>query len=233
MDRAKAHIDEFDTTLTRFFAGDPSGIDLQLDPVSKRLGFLIFDRKPFPRHIACMLGDAIHNLRASLDYLISACAIANGRTPNDTHFPIVKLKDELERRLQKDVRKAGTAAINLVRQSKPYQRGNGFLYAIHQLDLADKHRLLIAVKHTLYARISLDAFPGSAFSKSFHSTRNKRRFMPCPAGLEEYVLGAEASLTSDVVFAPKLPRAGKPCVEELHIFAKAVEKVVKLFVAAL
>jgi hypothetical protein len=233
--RAKAHIEEFKTAASEFFAENPYVIFPEIDPVSKDHGFVIGNKRAFPIGLGLMVGDAIHNLRAALDHLIAACARANGGDEKNTHFPIRKTKIDFEDGLKRDVLKpgAGRLAADLVRKVKPYRRGNGALFAIHHLDLADKHRLLVPIKYTLHASITLEDADGApTFDRTFSSLDKKRRFIAIPAGMKDKLLPADTSTSSDIVFAPNLPRSGKPCVEELAEFFVATERVLSLFRAS-
>ena len=94
-----------------------------------------------------MAGDAVHNARSALDHLAWGLVIRDGGAPTRyTAFPIAK--DAL----------AGNKAINgenlkgvrgatreMVRALQPWAGGDDKLWRLHQLDIHDKHKLLIRI----------------------------------------------------------------------------------------
>lgn len=93
-------------------------------------GFEVELKKAPPVEIAGLIGDAVHNLRASLDHLISACARARGERIDNTYFPFAKIPAEIERRIADRAGAAGKVAMDFCRESKPYKGGNDVLYGL-------------------------------------------------------------------------------------------------------
>jgi hypothetical protein len=101
------------------------------------------------------MGDAIHNLRVSLDHLAWQLVIAAGEAPNrDTCFPIRAAQpgpDHFGICLP-DI-KPGIPEVmrRTLEEVQPYKRekpANHDLATLHRLDISDKHRqLLVAVLH--------------------------------------------------------------------------------------
>lgn len=99
---------------------------------------------PVPDDFGAIVGDVIHNLRAGLDLLAAAAAIAYTGDSKGVYFPFSVSETELDGQIaQKKFHKAGPAAVQLVKDLMPYHGGNTFLRAIHDLDIADKHQKLI------------------------------------------------------------------------------------------
>ncbi|WP_145206937.1 hypothetical protein, partial [Sphingobium sp. B2] len=152
VERANYHIDEFHRAAAAHFAKHPTSVSMV--PAKKRAahGFLVGDRMGFPdKALALYVGDAVHNLRCALDYLITACAKANGGREDRTEFPIVKAggkKADLTKGLWK-LKDAGPLATELVKRARPYPRGNPYLVAVGELDRFDKHRLILAVQSSV------------------------------------------------------------------------------------
>jgi hypothetical protein len=91
-----------------------------------------------------MIGDCVHNARASLDYLAWELA---GADPADTQtqFPIFLTGDGYKARGAKRVAALPPEAQALVEQLQPYHNADpakNVLWALQQLDIADKHKLL-------------------------------------------------------------------------------------------
>lgn len=99
-------------------------------------------------HAAIIIGDLIHNLRSALDHTYWACtekfAKSDGEKRN-IQFPIASseksLKESVMPGLPSRVSESFARALESI---KPYrEEGNRALCLIHDLDVMDKHKLLI------------------------------------------------------------------------------------------
>lgn len=95
---------------------------------------------------ALRIGDILHNLRSALDVAyFSAVKFASGIKPT-RQFPIREGRKELEVSINGGLKKqSGTEAICalLLDTIKPYKAGNYTLWALHELNILDKHKLLV------------------------------------------------------------------------------------------
>jgi len=97
--------------------------------------------------IPLIIGDAVHNLRASLDLVASAIVIAGGKDdPTSCYFPLQSTRQALIG--CKDYgfieRVAPDLALIIADIIKPYKNGgDARFFALNQLDKMDKHRVLI------------------------------------------------------------------------------------------
>jgi hypothetical protein len=91
-----------------------------------------------------MMGDAIHNLKTALDYAwFQTISISNYGSVRPK-FPIYPSCDQLKMALIKGgIGETTQLYILLVAHIKPYDGGNFYLRPLHQLDIMDKHELLI------------------------------------------------------------------------------------------
>lgn len=102
----------------------------------------------FPDEIPLILGDAVHNLRTSLDLLACDLVALNNKPTADVYFPFAKSADKLDHVIKsRHFDLAGEDAVELLRDIKPYTGGNLMLRALHDLDIMDKHQLIIPVHH--------------------------------------------------------------------------------------
>jgi hypothetical protein len=114
------------------------------DPHHKRLTL----SEPQPRQLPLVIGDAIHNFRSALDLMM--CDIAR-RQLTDTAliskvaFPIADSLEKLDEMIasNKAFKQMDPAVLAAVRACRPYKGGDSQLYALHRLDIDDKHRLII------------------------------------------------------------------------------------------
>lgn len=114
---------------------------IQDDPKHKRIKF----SEPAPREISLIIGDAIHNLRSALDLMICDIARLRGRNPNKLHFPFAKDAQAFEDALNGEIKRLGKDVLDALRELKPYKlEGNHLLRALHDLDIKDKHDLVLS-----------------------------------------------------------------------------------------
>lgn len=117
-----------------------------------------------PARLASIVGDVIHNARASLDLAVWELVAANGGVGTAaTCFPIAKSEEDFVARLPQAAAGIAEPARRVIEESKPYEAGNLVLYRLHRLDIADKHRLLLTVgaaNRSVGFKLALPQLPG-------------------------------------------------------------------------
>jgi len=97
--------------------------------------------------LSLIAGDALHNLRSALDLAwIEVLRVLE--LPRDRRsFPFYKTKSDLQARLLKDAidSKRPNLFVCLLTQIRPHLGGDDVLYALHQLDIVDKHILRLKI----------------------------------------------------------------------------------------
>ncbi|PZU05997.1 hypothetical protein [Sphingomonas sp.] len=229
---ANRHIAAFAQEAGRYFAKRPYQVVQTPHTDTGEPGYYLYERLGFPdRRLALFIGDALHNLRSALDHLACACAIAQGESPDHTQFPILLKETGLEQKLRKDLVKAGPVAIDLVGALAPTPLGNPMLAALHELDIIDKHRLILPVACTMDVAIQVGVFEGLPVVTARGGTAPPERtscFVPAPKGYEACI-AHDFSFTGDVVFPAGTPLAGQPCVETLYELSAVVADIVIAF----
>lgn len=232
VEHANRHIAALAKEAGRYFAKRPYQVVQTAHSDTGEAGYYLYERFGFPdRLLALFIGDALHNLRSALDHLACACVIARGGTPDRTQFPILLKETGFEGKLREDLGKAGPVAIDLVRALSPTPTGNSMLAALHQLDVADKHRLILPVACTMDVTIQVGGFEGKPVVTAKGATSPPERtscFVPAPAGYEACI-AHDFSFTGDVVFPAGTPLAGQPCVEALYELSAVVADIVIAF----
>lgn len=122
-------------------------VSTDTNPKSDKKILIARVKEPLPAIINAEIGAIIGSFRSSLDLLAASLARRNGVTPSrNTHFPIFRTcydfidpKDGLER-----IKWLSPAEIRIIKSYRPYNGGNGLLWALHQLDILRKHERLIA-----------------------------------------------------------------------------------------
>jgi hypothetical protein len=152
IDRAKAHLNEFDNQVRPISAACQMtrGCDEQRSGYIFRLGKV----PAIPPVLSAIIGDAIHNLRVSLDYLAWQLVIATGQNPPNTKtsFPIRLTSPRADQGgcIYPDIAPGVSMAVRKILDDvQPYKRSksaNHDLAVVHGLDINDKHhQLLVAI----------------------------------------------------------------------------------------
>jgi hypothetical protein len=174
VERAEEHIRDLRARIKAFIATEPYKIvaDDNLQP--GRRCIIVAEAVPIPLTIPVVLGDVLQNLRSALDHLVYNLVIANiGRDPRDKQiiFPIYDSSSEYESRSPRKIRAVHKQAVDLIDALKPYRGGNDPLWSLNELNIIDKHRLLITVGHS-YSNLTIDF--GAVFKESI-----EKRTRPC------------------------------------------------------
>jgi hypothetical protein len=146
--RATRHIQETEAILEAFGQSDLATfvVDTETKPGATLLGVEIAGGPPIDIPLA--IGDAIHNLRASLDFLAYELMSASGTIDEQMRFPFYKEEDNLRKQVGKSglLKNCGPDVARLIVDGvKPYKDGNYDLWAMNKLDNIDKHRLIVPV----------------------------------------------------------------------------------------
>ena len=148
IERAKRHIRELSNEIVDYLKTKPFRIVVEKDTNSSNHLWTLRVRREVPCHLAVIIGDAIHNLRASLDLLASDLVSIAGGNTNNVYFPFGDSPEGFEEMVKKrHLDRAGADIVEVVRSFKPYNGGNELLRAIHDLDITDKHKALIPSAH--------------------------------------------------------------------------------------
>src|SRR4051812_20635950 len=104
--------------------------------------------RPIPEEIGLMLGDALHNMRCVLDHLVwELIALDGGKQDQFASLKIHPTREGYEAALRGMVAARPDTKQFLMRV-EPYPGGAGeLLYALHRLDISDKHRVILPVAH--------------------------------------------------------------------------------------
>lgn len=115
--------------------------------------FFFIERKKVSLHISVLIGEVIHGLRTILDYLAYEFALSSSKPFNerDIMFPIVLEKENFDKLYNnKKLKGIPSKYIDFIESLQPYKTDipkNSVLKILHDLDIIDKHRLLIVVSH--------------------------------------------------------------------------------------
>lgn len=146
-DWAKRRCDEFEAAVEEFRSTQPHKIAHRRDDERGEVSFYVAEVPELPVSLALLLGDVVHNLRSTLDHLAAALVSAAGGTPDKyVSFPIFdtpKAYNDFSRDRLKGVHQY---CLQTIDNMQPYKQGFGhWAWQLHQLDIIDKHRLLLTV----------------------------------------------------------------------------------------
>lgn len=120
-------------------------IDANSDPGKKLYSIKITN--PLDPIVSAAAGAILHSIRSSLDLLACALAARNGwQESKSTYFPIWKTKaDFLDPKsdVLKKIKRLSQVDQDIIKNLRPYPRGNELLCSLHDLDLTRKHRRLL------------------------------------------------------------------------------------------
>jgi hypothetical protein len=110
------------------------------------LEFCVHILKSFPAEAPTIIGDAVHNIRCALDHFVWMLVETGGGTADtQTQFPVAREKSKWDAQVDKRLRGACNRARDFVRNLNAYPGGDRLLVLINELDIIDKHRLMLVM----------------------------------------------------------------------------------------
>src|SRR6266571_2456329 len=237
IERADRHIADVDDVVRKFLEREPYTAVVEQEKGCPD-SLVLRAKEKLPNRLATIIADAVHNLRTSLDYLAVDLVALNGQSTKDVYFPFCASADDLEAKIvERHIDRATEKIVNEIRLLKPYRGGNDALRAIHDLDIIDKHKLLIpigyvgSVKNLVYS-----AKPDPNTTNIFVFGDNHwRGALDDGAKMVTLVTGHNLKVGQNfkaeiqIAFADGQPFEGKPIIQSLKIFSKAVTSVIARF----
>jgi hypothetical protein len=245
LDRAKKHLNDLEEGVNRFFETDPYELFVEDNLEAGQRQHKIRRVDPVPDALGLIAGDVIHNLRSALDHLVWQLVIANGKKPDDmrTEFPVWSKEAGFKKGKPGRAKGISKEALNVLYGLKPYQGGNDALWLLHQLDIVDKHRLLLAVASVAkgvvidfggLANEWFDKAPGEAFEPVKIGINAAEPEILAPnIVVFGQPLGSNEHDDVEITIAVSLDEAtiprGEPVVETLSQLSSFVNEVIDLF----
>ncbi len=204
LERAGEHINRLDQLVRTYLRNNPQLISAEFDAQNL---VNIYRYKPPDEvsiEVKLVAGDAINNLRSSLEYLAWQLVITNGKTPTDgTGFPIFSKPNSSK--FGRMTAGMPAKACQLIERLQPYngtERAQDLLSRLHTLWLIEKHRHLVltAVVMSTSMSIKFSDVPRvdqSAISLSELDNGDIILRVPVPDATHEYL---EPELLCNIVF---------------------------------
>jgi hypothetical protein len=144
---AQEHIENFHTAVDLFRRENPHTLGRELDSTTGEFVYKVKTVPDIPERLRFMLGDALHNLRSTLDHAAHAVVEAGSSQPNShTYFPVFDDAKAYISMLQSRVPGLRQQCYEVFNRIQPYKGGWGhWIWQLHRLDIIDKHRLLLTI----------------------------------------------------------------------------------------
>jgi hypothetical protein len=163
IERAKEQIGSLNREITTLLNSGAYSIVGESQPERCRYAFKVLG-PPIPLRIAVIAGEIIHQFRSCFDHVVWALAKKNGIPDTERIvFPVCGTPEKYERAMRNGIIKGVSDSDRLLIEAmQPYRSSdppNSILQIVHDLDIADKHRLLVVVTHALLMgnTITIDA----------------------------------------------------------------------------
>lgn len=146
LDRAKEHLQTFDEESGDWLEKAQFCRFIPENDGDERV-YILHIRDSPPMRLAAVIGDCVHNIRASLDYLAWELVRANHGTPGDkTYFPIYRYWKVGTNFSPKAVNGMSPDMVAEIERLQPYYGGQNpdvsILWFLSQLSNTDKHRTI-------------------------------------------------------------------------------------------
>lgn len=229
---AKKHIEDLEKVQATFLGSEPYKGVPDFDLNENMTFFHLKELPEIPHTISLYVGDAAHNLRTALDYLACALVVHNGHYPGLVYFPIAETAAKYRAESAKKTKGMSAEAKKVIDDLRPYADGNDCFYALHQLDIIDKHRLLLTVAMSI-GKWSFN-LSGQQTIVGFNMPHNRNE----PFGLKrgDFIgtmfgnhVDKQMSATVDIALGEPELLLGRPVVETLKILAVMVAQILGLF----
>lgn len=213
--RARQHIKDLDFELhhmadpDRTLPSNPIG-----DPEAHTYEHFIRPAMP-----PLILGDAIHNLRVALDMMACDAVRLNGESTKGVYFPFANSHGELDDQIKsKNFDRAGPVAVAFLKKLQPYKGGNIALRALHDLDVMDKHQLIVPTRESSTPSFLFGDFPAGAWPDEL-CTR-------CGQEVKPPKQDGQIAWRGESFFEASAPLAGEKVIPALHNLAHTVRGII-------
>lgn len=119
-----------------------------LDRKTRKYRFLAVGDPVLPPHLSIPIGEIVYHLRTVLDHLVFVLAGGQGN-PTKLAFPVCRREGEFRLALKRGaLQGVPEKAVQVIEGLQPYRTSpnprQATLYQLHNLNIIDKHRLLLA-----------------------------------------------------------------------------------------
>jgi hypothetical protein len=228
--RARQHISDLQGFLNSFFKPADYRFIEETHPETGQYVLKFELLRQVSPDIALLIGDVLHNLRSALDFSYYLAVSKSGGQPTDfSKFLVEETRERLEGPLRGGSIRHSAALQNLILDGiQPYKAGNYMLWALHQLNIIDKHKLLVpVVQATRLVGVDFDA--GSNRFRGMSFGIHNGRITDLISGTGEIKIHNYGMPTFEILFERGLPMENQSVIPTLWQFANVVSGVVEKF----
>ena len=148
LERAKEKRLDLEKAVTAFGKTEPYIVGISDDPDTGNTVFYLHKADDVPVGVGSLLGDFVHLARTTLDHLVYQLLLLANPNPTEEEasrieFPFYDPAKKSESKAFSPIKSLRPEFIEAVRRTKAYKGGNGPLWALHRLDIIDKHRRIL------------------------------------------------------------------------------------------
>jgi hypothetical protein len=182
IDRANHHLRDIDTALKLLIGDDPNAQHpavFERETDRKLVTVKLKECEPIDPSLPLIIGDCIHNLRSALDHLVYQLALKNKsvkKFADKTFFPIYLTDTKFDDRVEKLVKPfISGPALTKIKECQPYSAydvpDESDIWVLSQLDILDKHRLLL---------VAAQKFAVTEFTLTLPNGEQRHQIIPNP-----------------------------------------------------
>ncbi len=220
--------------INAFMASRPFEMKRELVAIRGEEHLVLKPIKEIPSELELVTADAIHNLGQALDHLMCDLWRANGAhdVARKAYFPFCKSAESFPSRLNQMAQPLSLRDRDILASYKPYPGGNDLLYALHEMDVSDKHRELLAIGRAVHffdGRLAVYPPNGELFSmrRAFlKAIEDGEPWVTFPAGSKvEY----DIQISCDVAFKEIHGVKNHSVAAALREFRSIVQRIIVAF----
>ena len=222
--RAKEHIANLKVASRLFFDACPYTIVVEPDlrEPKQEIHKLRLDG-PLPDSFTNFTDDAVHNLRSALDNLGYALAVSSGRVdPKSTAFPFSGTALQLDNNIKGRCKDIPEEIYPLFRAYQPYKGGNDILWALNEVSITDKHKLLTVALRSNLGNMSGVGVLSMPLDPTWDRIKKEIEIATCVVG---YTVKYHAEISLFVAFDEIAIVSGEPVLKVLDYFVDIVEDI--------
>ncbi len=170
--RGRQHIEKLTREIDNFLSTEPYAVERRVVQHGREHLYVVSRDESAPTSIGLLIGDAAHNLRSALDYLVVSCAIRSvGRALTEKEerglqYPICCSSRDFEKKRKNKADPLNLlhpVLLEIIRRYQPYMhRPNNpkqaHSYYLAQLDNIDKHRRSATTSYVVSIPLEGEAF---------------------------------------------------------------------------
>lgn len=250
LNRAQEHFDALHAAIDAVVAASPDELITKLDSQANEHVFGINGGlDPLPSVFPLIIGDCLHNLRSSLDYLVyELSGRPAGEPSRQTAFPICDsphayfgTRGNPNRAASRKVSQVDSAAAAAIERLQPYNREDGNphgdpLWLLSELSNEDKHRTLPVVRAYLLSMGAIDYVTQDdkfLFRRevpertvAFEDSTDLFRLPIPPDIVAGYKMNVDTYVSFDVAFGDTIVSRGENVYGVLCLILRHIEDVV-------